>query len=107
MKRREVWWVDFNPSVGGEAQKIRPAIIISNNSSNRNLNRIQVVPCTSNTQRVFPGEALVTLPIGTRKACANLLFTASISRFKTRIGEISEEDMTKVEDAVRLQLGLD
>ena len=107
MKRREVWWVDFNPSTGGEAQKIRPAVIISNNSSNRNLNRLQVVPCTSNIDRVFAGEALVQLPIGVRKAVASQLMTASLTRFKTRIGEISEEEMLKVEDAVRLQLGLD
>ncbi len=107
MKRREVWWVDFEPSKGGEVRKTRPAIIIAADVFARNLNRIQVVPCTSNTERVFPGEALVTLPLGTRKACANLLFTASLMRFKTRIGEISEEEMVKVEDAVRLQLGLD
>lgn len=61
MLRGEVWWVNFDPSLGGEMQKTRPAVIVSNNSSNRTLNRIQVIPITSQTDRVYPCEALVTL----------------------------------------------
>ena len=40
MRRSEVWWVDFDPSPGGEIQKIRPAVIVSIDASNRNLNRV-------------------------------------------------------------------
>jgi len=43
MKRGEVWWINFEPSVGGEIQKQRRAVIISNNISNQFLNRVQVV----------------------------------------------------------------
>ena len=48
MKRGEVWWVDFAGAQGGEIQKRRPAVIVSNNASNANLNRLQVIPLTSN-----------------------------------------------------------
>ena len=54
MLRGEVWWVDFDPSLGGEIQKMRPAVIVSNDSSNRNVNRIQVVPKTAKLGRRWP-----------------------------------------------------
>jgi len=47
-KRGEVWWVCFDPTQGTEVSKQRPAIVVSNNNSNKHLDRCQVVPLTSN-----------------------------------------------------------
>lgn len=106
IQRGEVWWVDFNPSVGGETQKIRPAIIVSNNSSNKMLNRVQVVPTTSNTAKCFPCEAYVEIDGKVGKAMADQVTTISKLRLKTKIGKISSQNLLEVERAIKVQLDL-
>jgi mRNA interferase MazF len=106
MKRGEVYWLAFDPSVGGEIQKTRPAVIVSNDAANAVLNRMLVVPLSSHTARVYPGEALVQLNGETRKAMADQLTTASRQRFRSRLGSLAPEDLTKVESAILLQLGI-
>ena len=106
MRRAEVWWVSFEPSVGGEIRKKRPAVIISNDAANRYLNRVQVVPMTSRTDRVYPSEALVRVNRRQSKAMADQLTTVSKRRLMNRMGKLSAPDMSKVEHAVMLQLGL-
>jgi mRNA interferase MazF len=106
MLRGEVWWVNFDPSLGGEMQKTRPAVIVSNNASNRTLNRIQVVPITSRIDRVYPCEAIVSLNGEPRKAMADQIATVSKLRLRARMGVLSESDLRLVEDAIRVQLGL-
>jgi len=106
MKRCEIWWVNFDPSVGGEIRKKRPAVIISNNASNKFLNRVHVFPLTSNTDRLYPSEARVLFDGKESKAMADQLATVSKLRLLNCAGILSEEDMLKVEEAVKVQLGM-
>ena len=105
-RRGEVWWVSFDPSLGGEIQKTRSAIILSNNAANVALDRVIVVPITSQVSKVYPGEALVMLNGQQRKAMADQIATTSKQRLKSKLGTLSGTDMTAVENVVLLQTGI-
>jgi mRNA interferase MazF len=105
-RRGEVWWIAFDPSMGGEMQKTRPAIILSNNGANAALNRLIVVPLTSQMAKVYPGQALVMLNGEPRKAMADQLTTASKKRLRSKMGELSASDLFGVETAILLHLGI-
>ena len=105
-RRGEVWWVSFDPPVGGEIRKTRPALVLSNNAANAALNRVIVVPLTSQTAKLYPGEAMVTLNGEQRKAMADQIVTASKQRLRDKLGNLSPADMAVVEKAVLLQLGI-
>lgn len=104
--RGEVWLVSFDAAIGGEVQKTRPAVILSNDTANALLNRVQVVPISSQVDRLYPAEAAITLNGERRKAMADQISTASKRRLHRRIGTLGQPDLEAVGRAVRIQLGL-
>jgi mRNA interferase MazF len=106
MKRGEVWWVNFDPAVGGEIRKQRPAVIVSNDAANKHLNRVQVMPLTSQVGQIYPSEAPITLNGKPGKAMADQLTTVSKERLLNRAGALTQNEMRLIETAIKVQLNL-
>ena len=106
MKRGEVWWINFDPSVGGEIKKMRPAVIVSNNASNKYLNRIQVIPLSTQIDRLYPSEVYLKVKGKKCKAMADQLTTVSKKRVMNQLDTLSYGEIVSVEEIIRLQLDL-
>lgn len=106
MRQGKVYWVDFDPARGGEIQKRRPAVIVSDDAAVRIQNRVQVVPLTTNVDRVYRWEALVHINGVPHKALPDQIRTVAKERVLDRLGEVSPSDMIAIERAIRIQLGL-
>ena len=115
MRRGEVRLVDLDPVRGSEANKRRPAIIVSNDTANSVAERlgrgvITVVPITSNTGRVYPFQ--VFLPpdaSGLRvqsKAQAERVRSVSVERLGPALGMLPPSIINAIDDALRLHLAL-
>ncbi len=115
MQRGELRMVDFEPTRGAEANKRRPAIIVSNDEANTAAAKIgrgtlTVVPVTSNVDRVHPFQVL--LPSGAgglphdSKAQAEQVRSIDVQRIGALFGNLPAQLMTSLEDALRLHLAL-
>lgn len=115
MLRGEIWQVDFDPARGGEANKTRPAVVVSNDRANSSAVRlgrgvVTVVPVTSNVATVYPFQ--VFLPAATTglavdsKAQAEQVRSVAAERLRRRIGRLSAAERAQLDDALRLHLEL-
>lgn len=115
MRRGDVVWVDLDPVRGNEADKRRPAVVVSNDGANSTaqiLNRgvVTVVPVTSQTERVYPFQVL--LPAGhcglprESKAQGEQIRSVAVQRIGSVAGRLSPDLLVELDSALRLHLGL-
>ncbi|MHB1444225.1 MAG: type II toxin-antitoxin system PemK/MazF family toxin [Acidimicrobiales bacterium] len=115
MRRGEIRFVDLDPIRGAEANKRRPAVIVSNDGANTTAARlghgvVTVVPVTRNTARVYPFQVLL-LAADTglerdSKAQAEQIRAVAIERLGARIGVVPPAVMADLDEALRLHLTL-
>ena len=104
--RGAVHWVSFDPSLGGEIKKVRPAVIVSNDAANKYLNRLQVIPISTQTQNIYPCETQLFIKGKVCKAMADQLMTISKKRLRGFIQYLHQEELRRIEYIIKLQLEL-
>jgi len=114
LRRGAIVLVSFGPATGSEAAKVRPAVLVSNNTANAAAARatgvVTVVPVTSNITRVYPFQVL--LPAATTglardsKAQTEQLRSVSVARIRGSVGWLTTELMHELDEAMRLHLAL-
>ena len=115
MQRGDVYLVELDPARGAEVNKVRPAVIVSNNAANRTAERnnrgvVTVVPVTSNTTRVYPFQILLAAGEGgltvESKAQAEQVRSVDYVRLRRRVGALAPPVMRRLDEALRIHLGL-
>jgi mRNA interferase MazF len=115
MRRGDVYLVDFDATRGSETNKTRPVVVVSNDAANRSAERsrrgvVTVVPLTSNTARIYPFQ--VRIPAGEgglsadSKAQAEQVRSVDYERFGRRLGGLRPTTLGRLDDALRVHLGL-
>ena len=115
MLRGEIRLVNLDPAMGAEANKRRPAVIVSNDRANATADRlgrgvVTVVPVTSSVARVYPFQvAMASKESGLRvdsKAQAEQVRSVSVERVGPVVGRVPTTLMAALDDALRLHLHL-
>ncbi|MDP7724205.1 type II toxin-antitoxin system PemK/MazF family toxin [Mycobacterium sp. TY814] len=113
--RGEIWQVDLNPTRGSEANKVGPAVVVSNDRANAIASRlgrgvVTVVPVTSNVTAVYPFQVLLAgdamgLAVDSKAQAEQVRFVAA-ERLRRRLGRVSGAELAQLDDALRLHLDL-
>jgi mRNA interferase MazF len=115
MRRGDIRIVALDPVVGTEANKQRPAVIVSNDGANLTAARLgrgvlTIVPLTSNTERVHPFQVLLEADAtGLKDDCkaqAEQVRSVDVQRIGARVGLVPAPQMDALDDALRLHLAL-
>lgn len=109
-ERGEIYLVCLDPTIGSEINKVRPALIISNDINNKVSDTVTVIPITSSVEKVYPFEVFFRRGESglskNSKAKCNQIRTIDKRRLIKFIGKASPEKIKEVEEALLIHLGM-
>ncbi len=110
-KRGEVYLVNFDPTIGAEIRKTRPALILQNDVANRH-SPVTIVAAISGQfdEPLYPTEVLLSSPEGgldhDSVVLLNQVRTMDKARLVARLGRLKPETMHRVDRALQISFGL-
>jgi mRNA interferase MazF len=110
-KRGEVYLVNFDPTIGAEIKKTRPALILQNDVSNQYSSITVVAAITSQfAEPLYPTQVLIRLPEGGLEfdsvALLNQIRSIDKQRLIKRLGNLQTATMEQIDRAIQISLGL-
>ena len=106
IRRGDVWWVDLDPTRGGEIRKKRPAVVLTANALNRARRTVVVVPLSTGPEP-RPPIVLATPSAGAGSvAVCDQMRAVDKTRLTERAGQLTAADLRAVESGVRVILEL-
>ncbi|MBW1704761.1 MAG: type II toxin-antitoxin system PemK/MazF family toxin [Deltaproteobacteria bacterium] len=111
IKRGEVYLAALDPVIGREISKTRPVAVLSNNKNNEFAGTVTVLPITSkNTSKIYPFEVFLPKTTGNlpknSKVKADQIRTLDKTRLVKKIGELEQKDISEIERAIKIHLGI-
>ena len=96
----DVHWVDLNPTVGAEMQKVRPCVVVSPKELNQYLATVIIITITS---AIHGYPFRVPCHIGERdgEIVTDQIRTVDKSRLKKKIATLSSDEQTALKDVLR------
>lgn len=105
-KRGDVYWVNLDPTVGTEINKLRPCLIISCNEGNEESSRVTVAAITSSIKTVLPFQVKISLKNKESKILLNQIRTIDKQRLGQKMASLDKETMLEVNKAIKISLAI-
>jgi len=109
IRRGDIWMADLRiGTIGSEQGEIRPVLVVQNNIGNKHSPTVTIIPLTSKRKNNLPTHVVISesfLPM-LSVALTEQIRTIDKSRFIKYMGKLNENIMSKINNAIAIQMGL-
>lgn len=106
MNRGDIYWIDLEPTIGSEVNKLRPCVLVGATPINQARSTVVVVPLSTSAKARPPVTISVLCLSKQVTAVCDQIRTVDKSRLKNIIGSLSEKDLNELEEGLRHVLTL-